>query len=179
MIPELQEIGALRRVLPCGRYLTTMEELEARYVPAGDANRRAIWDAFQEVNSVVRQTYGKLAAVWIGGSFITSEEKPRDVDVVYLVDADSYDEGNEDLRGRFVTQVLLRKSPFVRRLNPLVDAYLFPVPPTSVEVDYNYSVARGYWDQFWSKARYEDENDRRWLFPSAGYLEVIIDGYDD
>ena len=63
-----------------------MDELENAYAPADDANRRAIWDAFQQVTSIVRQAYGKLAAVWLGGSFITSEEQPHDIDVVYLVD---------------------------------------------------------------------------------------------
>lgn len=37
LIPELQEIGALRKVLPYGRYLTTMEELEKTYAPIDDA----------------------------------------------------------------------------------------------------------------------------------------------
>ena len=175
MIPELQEIGALRKVLPYGRYLTTMDELENAYAPANDTNRRAIWDAFQQVTSIVRQAYGKLAAVWLGGSFITSEEQPHDIDVVYLVDEDSYSRGIADPRGQFVTQVLLRRSPVADKLDPLVDAYLFPVPPTAI---YNYSAARGYWDQFWSKARYEEGNSR-WLYPAAGYLEVMIDGYDN
>ena len=178
MIPDLQEIGALRKVLPYGRYLTTMSELESRYVPSDDSNRRAIWDAFQEVTSVVRQAFGKVSAVWIGGSYITSEENPHDIDVVYLVDGNSYSKSIEDSRTQFVAQVLLRRSLIVDRLNPYVDAYLFPVPPTTAEYNYNYSAARGYWDQFWSKARYEDGNDR-WLFPSAGYLEVMIDGYDN
>lgn len=177
MIPELQEIGALRRVLPHGRYLATMDELEKTYVPIADANRRAIWDAFQQVTDIVRQVYGKLAAVWLGGSFITSEEQPHDIDVVYLVDESSYGKGITDSRGQFVTQVLLRRSPATDKLNPLVDAYLFPVPPTTIDNNYNYSAARGYWDQFWSKTRFEG-GDKRWLYPAAGYLEVMIDGYD-
>lgn len=178
MIPELQEIGALRKVLPYGRYLTTMDELGETYAPTDNAVRRMIWDAFQEVTTVVRQAYGKLAATWIGGSFITSEEEPHDIDVVYLVDESSYSNGISDPRSQFVTQVLLRRSPITDKLNPLVDAYLFPVPPTTIDNNYNYSAARGYWDQFWSKTRYEEGNCR-WLYPSAGYLEVMIDGYDN
>lgn len=176
-IPELQDIGALRRVLPFGRYLATMDELRARYVPDNDDNRRAIWEAFCEVTGEVRQVYGKVAAAWLGGSFITSEEHPHDIDVVFLVDEHSYTYGCATNVGRFVTQILLRKHPGVSRLNPLVDAYLFPVPPTQIEYDYNYCVARGYWDQFWSKARFVD-GDERWLYPAAGYLEVVIDGYN-
>ena len=46
-----------------------------------------------------------------------------------------------------------------------------------LQIQTNYMVTRGYWDQFWSKARFAEGNDR-WHYPSAGYLEVIIDGYD-
>ena len=177
MIPELQEIGAVRRVLPLGRYQTTMDELRNKYVPEDNANRREIWDAFQEVTAVVQQAYGRLSAVWIGGSFITSEEVPHDIDVVYLVDGDAYNKAASDPRGQFVTQVLLHKNPLVKRLNDRVDSSLLPVPPTEYGYDYNYMVTRGYWDQFWSKARFAEGNDR-WHYPAAGYLEVIIDGYD-
>lgn len=178
MIPELQDIGALREVLPYGRYLTTYEELEARFVPEDDENRNRIWKAFQEVTFILKQAYGKIAAVWFGGSFITSECKPNDIDVVYLVDSESYSQAISGSQGQFVTSVLLRKNPTIGRFDPLVDAYLFFVPPTETANDYNYSVSRGYWDQFWSKARFEDGN-KRWLYPAAGYLEVIIDGYDN
>ena len=173
LIPELQEIGALRKVLPYGRYLTTFTELEARFAP-NDENRTQIWRAFQEVTDILKEVYGRIVAVWFGGSFITSEQTPH---VVYLIDGDSYSRAVSEPYGQFVTHVLLRKNPAVSRLNPLVDAYLFPVPPTDTNIHYNYSVSRGYWDQFWSKARFEDGNDR-WLYPAAGYLEVIIDGYD-
>lgn len=178
LIPELQNIGALRKVLPYGRYLATMSEVESRYVPNSNENRKAIWNAFLQVTDIVRQVYGKLAAAWIGGSFITSEDSPHDIDVVYLVDTNSYTKGISDPRGQFVTNILLRKNDQNPRLHSLVDAYLLPIPPTTVVNDYNYSAARGYWDQFWSKARFEEGNDR-WLYPAAGYLEVIIDGYNN
>lgn len=177
MIPELQNIGALREVLPYGRYLTTCEEIEARFVPKDDENRIKIWEAYESVTAIIRQIYGRIAAVWFGGSFITSECEPHDIDVVYLIDGDSYTQAVSESHGQFITHVLLRKNPIVSRLDPLVDAYLFPVPPTDTAINYNYSASRGYWDQFWSKARFEDGNDR-WLYPAAGYLEVVIDGYN-
>lgn len=177
MIPSLQEIGAVRRVLPHGRYLAAMDDVEQRYVPAGDGNRRAIWDAFQETTGIVRQAYGKLAAVWIGGSFITSEQEPHDIDVVYLVNGEVYQQAITSPQGQFVTQILLKRNALVKKLNERVDSYLLTVPPTEYGYDYNYMVTRGYWNQFWSKARFP-EGDDRWHYPSAGYLEVIIDGYD-
>lgn len=179
MIPGLVDVGALRKVLPHGRYLATMEEVERIYAPSQDDNRSKIWSSFQDVNEIVRSVYGKLASVWIGGSFITSEEHPHDIDVVYLVGAKHYEEAVKAPRGQFVSQILMRRNPDIARLDNLVDAYLLPVPPTEVENIYNYSAARGYWDQFWSKARYADDTDGRWLYPAAGYLEVMVDGFND
>ncbi|MVX61074.1 hypothetical protein GKZ27_06365 [Enterorhabdus mucosicola] len=176
MIPTLQDIGANRTVLPLGRYLATMEEVERVYVPEGDRDRRDIWDAFQRVSSIVRQAYGKLAAVWIGGSFVTSEARPQDIDVVFLVTADSYCTAVEEPQGQFVSQILLGANPVVQCLDELVDSFLMVVPPTQMGYEHNYMLARGYWDQFWSKTRFA-EGDGRWLYPAAGYLEVIIDGY--
>ncbi|WP_251158109.1 DUF6932 family protein [Caniella muris] len=176
MIPGLRDVGATREVLPYGRYLATLEEVEGEYVPEGDENRRKIWDAFLEVVSVARQVYGRLVAVWIGGSFVTSEPSPHDIDVVLLVRDENYRSAVSDQRGRFVTGMLLG-APGFPALSDLVDAYLLPVPPTECERVKGYSESRGYWDQFWSKARFEDGDDR-WLYPAAGYLEVIIDGYD-
>lgn len=177
MIPELLDIGALRKVLPYGRYLTTMDEIEKIYAPEHDENRRTIWDAFQMVTGTVRQTYGRLAAVWVGGSFVTSEKEPHDIDVVYLVDGDAYNQAIISPQGQFITQILLRNHPKVEKLDNRVDAFLLPVPPTEYSYNYNYVAARGYWDQFWSKARFPEDNNR-WHYPAAGYLEVIIDGYD-
>lgn len=176
MIPELLDIGAVRKVLPHGRYLATMEDIEAKYVPEGDENRRAIWDAFQEVTSVIRQAYGKLAAVWIGGSFITSEETPHDIDVVFLLNGEVYRQAIVNPEARFVTQILLKRNPLIKKFSDRVDSYLLTVPPTEMGYEYNYMVSRGYWDQFWSKTRFP-EGDVRWHYPSAGYLEVIVDGY--
>ena len=57
VIPELRDIGALREVLPYGRYLTTLEEIEERFVPENDQNRQAIWQAFQRVTERVSKAY--------------------------------------------------------------------------------------------------------------------------
>lgn len=178
MLPELKNIGAKRRVLPYGRYLASLEELEGRYAPEGNSNRRAIWEAFLSVNDLMKQVFGSVAEAWIGGSFITSETEPHDIDVVYLVTEATYFSAANTGEGRFVIDVLLRKNKDVPKLNDRVDAYLLPVSPTKIGYVYNYVAPRGYWDQFWSKTRFEEGNDR-WLYPAAGYVEVMLDGYDN
>lgn len=178
MIPELVDIGAKRRVLPLGRYSCSLDDIRERYVPDGDENRSAIWSDLLTVINLVRETVGCIAELWIGGSFITSEENPHDIDVVFFFKEDCIK--SVDSRGAFVLNLLSRSYGPDRRVSSYVDSYVIIVPPTEVENDAKrgHTPLRGYWDQFWSKTRFEDE-DERWLYPAAGYLEVMIDGYDD
>lgn len=162
-----------------GRYLCTFEEIEARYVLPGDVARNEIWSAFRTVLALLKECAGSVAEVWIGGSFITSECSPQDIDVVFWITEESYRETNRTQEGRFVVGVLGHCLDSLSRLHPLVDGYLLVMPPTEYDQSnqYNYSSNRGYWDQFWSKARFNDLDDPRWNYPSAGYLEVIVDGF--
>ncbi|RHE52654.1 hypothetical protein [Collinsella sp. AM28-11LB] len=178
MIPELVDIGAKRRVLPLGRYSCSFDDIRERYVPDDDENRSAIWEGLLTVVNLVRGTVGSIAELWIGGSFITSEENPHDIDVVFFFKEECIK--SVDNRGAFLLNLLSGRYGHDRRLNSYVDSYMMVVPPTEFENDASrgYTPWRGYWDQFWSKTRFEDD-DKRWLYPAAGYLEVMIDGYDD
>lgn len=178
MIPELIDIGAERKVLPLGRYSCTLDEVKQRYVPGGDENRAAIWDGFMQAVYFVKSTVGSLAEVWIGGSFITGEEHPHDIDAVFFFKEEKV--ANVGNAGAFVLNVLARKLRQIQRLNEYVDGYLVIVQPTEIDNKdpQGWISARGYWDQFWSKTRFAG-NDARWLYPAAGYLEVMVDGYDD
>lgn len=178
MIPELVDIGAKRRVLPLGRYSCSLDDIRKRYVPDDDENRFAIWDGLLTVVNLVKETIGSIAELWIGGSFITSEENPHDIDVVFFFKEDRIK--SVDSRGAFLLNLLSGRYGSDLRISSYVDSYMIVVPPTEFENDtkQGYTPWRGYWDQFWSKTRFEDD-DKRWLYPAAGYLEVMIDGYDD
>lgn len=172
------DIGAKRRVLPLGRYSCSFDDIREKYVPDDDENRSAIWEGLLTVVNLVRGTVGSIAELWIGGSFITSEENPHDIDVVFFFKEECIK--SVDNRGAFLLNLLSGRYGHDRRLNSYVDSYMMVVPPTEFENDASrgYTPWRGYWDQFWSKTRFEDD-DKRWLYPAAGYLEVMIDGYDD
>lgn len=172
------DIGAKRRVLPLGRYSCSLDDIRERYVPDDDENRSAIWDGLLTVVSLVKETIGSVAELWIGGSFITSEENPHDIDVVFFFKEDRIK--SVDSRGAFLLNLLSGRYGSDLRISSFVDSYMIVVPPTEFENDTKrgYTPWRGYWDQFWSKTRFEDD-DKRWLYPAAGYLEVMIDGYDD
>lgn len=147
-------------------------------MPDDDENRSAIWDGLLTVVNLVKETVGSVAELWIGGSFITSEENPHDIDVVFFFKEDRIK--SVDSRGAFLLNLLSGRYGSDLRISSYVDSYMIVVPPTEFENDTKrgYTPWRGYWDQFWSKTRFEDD-DKRWLYPAAGYLEVMIDGYDD
>lgn len=176
MIPELIDVGARRRVLPLGRYLASLDEVKECFVPDGDENRESIFDALVLVTSVFRKVFGSVCSIWIGGSFVTSEEHPNDVDVVFLVDSDCVVNAQASPMGRQFVSLL----PIKHGVHPLVDTFILSVVPTGAvrtPQDRQYMDGRGYWDQFWSKTRFEDEADVRAAYPAAGYLEVLIDGF--
>lgn len=173
MIPELIDSGGIRRVLPLGRYLATLDEIEAKFAPSTDQNRREIFHEFEKMLELTRSLFGSVCSVWIGGSFITSKEAPNDIDVVFLVHEEAYDNAKNTEAGQFLIYLLTNKIASVK-----VDAYILGVHPTNILNDGStYLKQRGYWDQFWSKSRFEDPSDPRAMFPSAGYLEVIVDGF--
>lgn len=183
MIPDLVTIaGARRRVLPPGRYLASLEEIQGKFAPDTDANRAKIWQGFTNFCGLMRQCVEEIAEIWIGGSFITSEEEPHDIDVVFLIKETVYTRVWSTAEGSFALNFLLNKSPRTDiKEKYCVDPYLLVVPPTEMGIspwEYMYLHRRGYWDQFWSKTRFIDENNSRWKYPLAGFLEVEVDGYN-
>lgn len=182
-IPALLQIdGSQREVLPLGRYLVELKDIEDKFVTGKSKKRQEIWIAFCDCLDAVHNAVGSIAEVWIGGSFITSKEEPSDIDVVFLFAKECYDAAVSGVNtdARFVFAILTRNLS-IKRIHPLVDGYALIVPPTEYDVNSKceavYSQQRGYWDQFWSKTRFSDEQNDRWKYPASGYLEVIIDGY--
>lgn len=182
-LPALIKVADSKyEVLPLGRYLVTFDEIEDAYVTGLSAKRQEIWNAFRNCIGLIRSAVGSLAEVWIGGSFITSKEEPRDIDAVFLFTKDCFDAAasGSSNDAKLVLSILTRSSK-INRLDPSVDGYALIVPPTEYDVSGEfetiYSRQRGYWDQFWSKTRFVDEKSDGWKYPASGYLEVIIDGY--
>lgn len=179
-IPSLVDNGGTRSVLPLGRHSATLEEIEECFVPEGDVNRREIFNRFLSVFYASKEVFGSVCSVWIGGSFVTSEPTPHDMDVVFLIRPEDYDRARESERGKFFLDRLGTKHGF----GAAVDAFFFVVEPFDAEADprvdvefCRYLTTRGYWDQLWSLSRFADPSDQRAFLPSAGYLEVVVDGF--
>jgi hypothetical protein len=179
-IPNLVDNGGIRFVLPIGRYLATLDEIEARFVPKGDANRREIFDRFLAVLDVAKEMFGSICSVWVGGSFVTSEISPHDIDIVFLVRPEDFEHAYATEYGKLFLHLLCTKHGFDEK----IDAFFFVIMPSEAEWDLyaetdigRYLNIRGYWDRLWSQSRFADPHDQRAFFPSAGYLEVVIDGF--
>lgn len=172
MIPDLQDVGAGYEVLPPGRYLTTFEEIGESFVPDSNASREAIWTEFVNATEFYRETIGEIFSVWIGGSFVTSKDTPSDIDVTYLIKSDVFNMAVNNKYGNAAILMMRNRSSFNF---DLIDSYIITIPPTHTSCSpQDYMQWRGYWDQFWSKARTNDPNQPS--FPKCGYLEVILDG---
>ena len=174
MIPALVDSGGIRKILPLGRYLATLDEIEVRFAPSTDQNRCEIFNEFKKALELAKVAFGSICSIWIGGSFITSEENPHDIDVVFIIHENAFYTASRTTIGKFVLNRFMINHGFGEK----VDAYLLGIHPTETLNDQSrYLNQRGYWDQFWSKSRFENSSDKRAMFPSAGYLEVIIDGF--
>ena len=189
MIPELD--AATGHLLP-GRYLASIEEVEARFVVhrdfASSASRGAIWQGFERYLAVwiaLERDFGVqlLRSVWLAGSFISSKLDPSDIDVTPVVDRLAIDglsgrPGSRRLRDlighrRRVAETF-RVEPFPLRWCRIAST-LYPDRLDAGERDY--LVARGALDDWWQRIKPSggdgpptaaDADARR------GYLEVIL-----
>lgn len=172
MIPALQDNG----LLPLGRYPSTPEEVAGRFAPPSSPQRQAMWAEWVELTDLIRSTVGELPAVWLGGSFVTSKEKPGDIDSVYLLKLETVLKLSDFQKS--VLEVIVDGenhghlgviSPYIIFLEEMQDGTtLCKQGDASISL-----LERGYWDQLWSRTR-ECHNP---AYPACGYLEVIIDGY--
>lgn len=168
-------------VLPMGRWVCTLAEAEARYVPHAPSDpRRQIWTQWQDLTQAVRSIVGEVAACWLSGSFFTTKPVPGDIDCLYVIDTDRLDAVSAS--GRADVIAFMQDVAFGRikpKYGVPVDSYVLewipthgPDRPVGARP---YFENRGYWDDLW--VRLKDSDRRLDSIPRRGYLEVIIDGY--
>ncbi|MDY7086395.1 MAG: hypothetical protein SYR96_14945 [Actinomycetota bacterium] len=183
MIPTLDSKTGF---LPVGRYPCTEAEIVAQFVDhedfAGSLTRREIWDHWVATRSYLLD---RIVAykVWLGGSFVTAKLDPDDLDVVWTLDA----EAAEALSSPQLAAV----APFIsgaqgkEQHGLRIDSYAmfwrsYPLPGgADIEGD-SYFRYRGYWDDFWMRARTgpkDAQPERGDSFPRRGYLEVTFREY--
>jgi hypothetical protein len=166
--------------LPRGRFCASMEEVEERFVDDDEfeasTTRAQVWSDFTDLIDLIRKKKVRVPAAFLGGSFVTNEPNPSDVDAALFIDTSKISNP--------ATLAAVKKIVADPKTTPglQVDAFLIQWHPDGTEGggDPHYLPQRGRWDDFWQrKVLKADRNppQRTHSMPVRGYLEVIIDGY--
>lgn len=79
MIPESIDIGASRKVLPCGVHDATLDEVEVRF--ATNRRRRLLFNGLRKACSALRKA--GCVTVYLDGSYVTDKPFPGDYDACW------------------------------------------------------------------------------------------------
>lgn len=180
MIPSFEPSG----LLPRGRFVCRLEEAKQELVLAPrfktSKTRADIWEDFCFMIEFLKKR-ASVPAVFLGGSFVTAKLDPADIDLTVIIDKDSVRHvGTWDVINKALAAAQSRRPVGGRTLR--VDPYLIPwdCQPSQQLADRDYLELRGRWDDWWQRSVRGEERqtpERSHAFPVAGYLEVIVDGY--
>ncbi|HJX78592.1 DUF6932 family protein [Glutamicibacter sp.] len=183
--PSLLTLDSPLLLSPPGRSRLTFNDFENQYGPGtiycGNDRRQQIWDHFVKATAMLRDSL-PIAAVWIGGSFVTNKPEPNDIDAVYILNQNKYstldDFGKRRIAGFAEDGWLFDRG--IRVDSHVVD--WFPHSELDMEDPSQgpYLKSRGYWDDFLQRYAVDKlaELTEDSAIPKRGYLEVILDGYD-
>jgi len=177
--------------LPLGRYSSSLVEVEAQFVAdtkwTTSATRAAIWEEFISATEQLRSVL-PVCSVWISGSFLTQKLNPDDIDVLYWCE-------NRHISAipstRVVDRLMLQKfarnelrSDLGLRIDSRVGEWHARPEPAFLNTpeDRAHIIARGFWDDFWQRARSGAKGApavRADAIPRRGYIEVMLDGHDE
>lgn len=174
-------------LLPLGRHPATLAEVEAVFVTdpkwAGSRTRATIWADWQQITAQTRKVV-PVAAVWLGGSFLTDKVDPDDLDAVYLIDARLIAAVVKPLHRGFLA--LVAQGDALRQLRgKRLDTFIItwvPDPDANRVVPGfdDYIRDRGYWDDLWQRSLSGPKMAARVpsdALPKRGYVEVILDDF--
>lgn len=185
MIPPLDPTTG---ALPPGRYRCSRADFEAEYVAAtgfsGSNSRKQIFEDFLSAHAMLSSLV-TVEAVWIGGSFVTSNPEPDDIDCLFHVTAATFHglpsnskrnrvmEFNK--KGNLRTKTGLRVEPFVL----VRELFANPWEKSGVTQAATPTFAlRGAWDDWWQRASTNPDKNAppalEDVDPVKGYLEVIL-----
>ena len=80
-IPPLQDAAGGYRYLPAGDHEATLDEVEQAF-GSSTFKRRELMKGLRDVVGKLREL--GVETIWVDGSFVSSKERPGDVDVIYV-----------------------------------------------------------------------------------------------
>jgi hypothetical protein len=177
----LPEVGAMTGLLPVGRFPSTVDEVAGRF--ATTAHRQELWAEWLDATAILRSAV-PIAFVWLGGSFLTSRDVPGDVDCVYWVEDVHFLSARRNPTAAGILEGFSTPGWVKEELKLRVDAFVVPwtCNPESAPTQPHharYLRVRGYWDDFWLRARSGARGAapvRQDALPRRGYVEVVFDG---
>jgi hypothetical protein len=187
LAPVIPPFDPATGLLPLGRHVCSADEVEIAFVKDisffGSATRLAIWNDWNDALATL-QSVVTVHAAWIGGSFTTSKLDPGDIDVTFIINgADMQQRSTPEQR----TITLFDGNHQVEAVLGLkVDSYVIPwecLPVPAMGMSYVQDVyfwARGYWDDWWQRARQTPKGSPPVpadALPRRGYLEVLVSDY--
>ncbi|MFE6976311.1 DUF6932 family protein [Streptomyces sp. NPDC057682] len=167
-------------VRPPGRYLMTLDEVEHALVraPAWEASstRPGLWGEFMTHRALTECAFGSVARMWLAGSFVSGKLDPNDIDLAYLIDADTYARIIEP--DDIADLANLSDREWCVKHGMRIDAYLLSLPATVDFQDLGTVGAMapgdgeifqtlGLYDEIWQRCRL-GQGVRR------GYVEVAL-----
>lgn len=185
MLPEL---CSKSNHLPLGRYLTTVGELQDRFVEAHEfaesGTRKQIFNDWLTSVEMLRDLGSDLLeATWIGGSFTSGKLNPDDLDCLFLLNGVAFHRLPSNRRRQkvleFGKQGRLRETTGLR-----VDAFVLVREEFAnywhrngvTEESQTYLSKRGAWDDWFlrinTKEHKEDPPKAEDARPRRGYVEV-------
>lgn len=149
---------------PPKRHEFMIKELESLFVTdfPTSKTRQILFDRYLKYTNDFRDVITENIVQWIGGSFTTKKENPRDIDLVTILDYQNFEEHKELIDSKFRFKNGLDKYG--------VDGYSIPKYPME---DSRYPITEGalvYWDRQFSASR---PNRAKKVF-SRGYVEIIF-----
>lgn len=163
--------------IPRGRWVSDLTTIEDTYVTGRSDYHLELWSEWKQLKDLVKGVLGTLPAAWLSGSFFTDKAQPSDIDCVFILDRRTLWQVTDERHLAFLE--IVSKSQVHRVLNLRVDSYIMEWIPwqgvsAGAELD-PILRRRGYWDEFW--ARMKDDDPTIAALPRRGYLEVLIDDY--
>lgn len=151
--------------LPSGRISLSHDELYERFVATfpGSPTRARLFESWMLHRSEAAELLS-IREQWIGGSFSTDRIDPPDIDVVTFFDGPEFDllsPGRRRLAERLFEGHKTRDERGI-------DAFSVSYYPESHPAWGRFVAARGYWDVYFSRLKYDHDSPR-------GYLEVRDD----
>lgn len=168
--------------LPEGRYRASVDAVRGAF--ATSEYRNVLLDEWVAATEMLRSVV-PVCAAWLGGSFFTGKPDPSDIDSIYFVDEQHLQGLSEDqmnVLNAFANAGVVEQFTGLR-VDSYVVAWSANATPRRDEPRHRqYYEQRGYWDDLWSKKRTGPQGSaplRLDSHPRRGYVEVILDGYDE